>query len=100
MSIFIIVVQKQMVTLSTRVAKLIEIEGFKRYLEDRVNNLMDESDSHVSRQKGGMSLTLRPPKAEDDLGEIEFGSGNVACVISKWRKELTVGSGIQWKSLN
>ena len=32
MFIFIIVVQKQMVTLSTRVAKLIEIEGFKRYI--------------------------------------------------------------------
>lgn len=60
---------------------------------------MGESDSAVSRQKGGMSLTLRPPRAEDDFGEIEFDSGNVACVISKWRKELTVGSGIQWKSL-
>ena len=50
--IFIIVVQKQMVTLSTRVAKLIEIEGFKRYLEDRVINVMDESDSRVSESEG------------------------------------------------
>ena len=52
MFIFIIVVQKQMVTLSTRVAKLIEIEGFKRYLEDRVINVMDESDSRVSESEG------------------------------------------------
>ena len=74
-----------------------EIEGFERYLEDRVNNVLDESDSRVSRQKGGMSLTLSPPKAEDDLGEIEFGSGNVACVISKWRKELKLGLGYSGK---
>ena len=68
-------------------------------MEDRVINVMGESDSPVSRQKGYMSLTLRPPRAEDGFGETEFDSGNVACVISKWRKELTVGFGIQWKSL-
>lgn len=40
---------------------------------------------------------MSPPKAEDDLGETEFGSGNVACVISKWRKELKLGLGYSGK---
>ena len=58
MFIFIIVVQKQMVTLSTRVAKLIEIEGFKRYLEDRVNNLMDESKNESTRSHFLFQMSL------------------------------------------
>ena len=95
--ISIIVVQKQVVTLSTRVAKLIEIEGFKRYLEDRVNNLMDESDSRVSRQKGGSPLRCSQTRVES-LPAAATGPGKLSAHWVRCRKFF--GSGACLRKAN